>query len=150
MRKNKFKPSKGQIDFAKAHWAPVINCVLKYRDKILIVQRSEELNFYPNYWNGISGFLDDNRNLKQKVEDEIKEEVGISKKKIISILLGQIFHQEERKYKKTWIVHPVLVKVKTNRTKLDWEAQNYKWVKAGEAKKYKLVPGFDKVISTFF
>lgn len=67
----KFKPKPGQMDFIKARWTPVINCVVKYRDKFLVVQRSKSLNFYPGYWNGISGFLDDQRSLEQKVKDEV-------------------------------------------------------------------------------
>lgn len=144
--RRKFKPKSGQIDYTKARWAPVINCVVKYKDKILVVQRSSELNFYPGYWNGISGFLDDKRGLKEKVRDELKEEAGISKKDIISIHLGKIFHQEALKYKKTWIVHPVLVEVKTDKIKLDWEAKNYKWIRFNEVRKLKLLPGFDEVL----
>jgi len=104
------------------------------------------MNFYPGYWNGISGFLDDHRSLEQKVRDELREELGIAKNKIKSIKLGEIFHQNEPKYKKTWIVHPVLVEVTTNKVRLDWEAQDYRWVAPQEAKKLKLLPGFDTVL----
>jgi len=135
----KFQPKLGQVDFTNARFAPVINCVVKYKDKILIVQRSGNLNFYPNFWNGISGFLDDKKTLKQKIESEIKEELGIAKKDIISIKLGNIFHQEEKKYKKTWIAHPILVEVKTDKIKLDWEAQNYCWIKFSEIKNKLIV-----------
>jgi isopentenyldiphosphate isomerase len=146
MKKLAFKPKSGQVDYTNARWAPVINCVLKYKNKILLVQRSKELNFYPRYWNGISGFLDDQRSLNEKVTSEIREELGIPKSKIKKVWLGQIFNQEELKYKKTWIVHPVLVEVKTDRVRLDWEARNYKWLTIQEAKKLKLLPGFDKVL----
>lgn len=146
----KFRPKPGQVDFTNIRWAPVINCVLKYKNKILIVERNKEMRLYPGYWNGISGFLDDNKSLKEKIEEELKEEVSLNKKNIISINLGQIFNQEESKYKKTWIVHPVLVEVNTDKIKLDWEAQNYKWVKIIELKKFKLLPGFDLVIKSLF
>ena len=146
MRKFKIKP--GQVDFSRARWAPVINCVLKHKGKILVVQRSKNLKFYPSYWNGISGFLDDRRSLEQKVKDEIKEELKIPGKNIISIRLGKIFHQEEPRYKKTWIVHPVLVTVTTDKIKLDWEAQDCKWLKPDEVKKLKLLPGFEKVLKS--
>ncbi|OGN19581.1 MAG: hypothetical protein A3I32_03060 [Candidatus Yanofskybacteria bacterium RIFCSPLOWO2_02_FULL_45_10] len=146
MKKVIFKPKPGQVDFTKARWAPVINCVLKYKDRILVVQRSPELNFYPNYWNGISGFLDDQRSLTEKIEDELREELGIAKKQIKRVRLGEIFDQEEFKYKKTWIVHPVLVEVKTDQVKLDWEARNFKWATLSEVKKLKLLPGFDQVL----
>jgi len=146
MRKIRFKPKLGQIDYTKAHWAPVINCVLYYRGRILIVRRNKSLNFYPSYWNGISGFLDDAKNLKCKVEEELKEELGMDKKQIKRIELGEIFHQKAPKYKKTWIVHPVLVKIKTDKLKLNWEAGDYKWIRLKEVKNLKLMPGFNKVL----
>lgn len=146
MKKPLFKPKSGQVDYTHARWAPVINCVIKYRDKILVVQRSKELNFYSGYWNGISGFLDDNRSFEQKVKDELWEELGIPGRTVKKIRLCEIFHQEASKYKKTWIVHPVLVEIKTDKVRLDWEARNYKWIKISEAKKIKLLPGFDQVL----
>jgi len=146
MKKQVFKVKPGQTDYTRARWAPIVNCVLRYKGKILLVQRSEVLNFYPGYWNGVSGFLDDRRSLSKKVTDEVREELGIPKSKITRIRLGQIFDQEEPKYKKTWIVHPVLVDVKTEAVTLDWEARKYKWVTVRQAKKLKLLPGFDEVL----
>lgn len=145
MKKSKFVPKSGQVDYSKARWAPTINCIVKYKDKFLIVQRSKELRFYPGLWNGVSGYLDDQRSLKQKVVEELKEELGISKRKITRIRLGKVFDREEPRYKKTWIVHPVLVEVTTDTIKLDWEAQNYAWVDSKTVKKFKLVPGLPKV-----
>jgi len=146
MKKIPFKPKLGQIDYTSARWAPVINCVLVHKNKILVVERSRDLHFYPGYWNGISGFLDDHRSLKQKVYDELKEELGMPKSMVKNIRLGDIFDQEEQKYKKTWIVHPVLVEVITDAVTLDWEAMNYQWLRLREAKKLKLLPGFDTVL----
>lgn len=146
MSKPVFKPKAGQVDYTNIRFAPVINCVLKYKNKILIVKRSKKLNLYPNYWNGISGFLDDQQSLEEKVFEEIREELNIAKNKIKNIRLGEIFDQEEKKYKKTWIVHPVLVEIETNKIKLDWEAQDYKWATLSEVKKLKLLPGFDKIL----
>lgn len=146
MKKPTFKPKPGQTDFTHVRWAPVINCVVMYRDKVLVVQRSKDLGFYPSYWNGISGFLDDQKSLKEKVQEELREEVGIAKGKIKTIRLGEIFDQEEKKYKKTWIVHPVLVEVTTDTITLDWEAKKYAWVTLAETKKLKLLPGFDTVL----
>ncbi|HNW55785.1 MAG TPA: NUDIX domain-containing protein [bacterium] len=146
MKKLIFKPKPGQIDYTKARWAPVINCVLKYNNKLLVVQRSKEINFYPGYWNGVSGFLDDQQSLAQKVSSELEEELGLAKSQIKKIQLGEIFDREEPKYKKTWIIHPVLVEVKTDKVRLDWEARNYKWLTIQEVKKLKLLPGFDEVL----
>jgi isopentenyldiphosphate isomerase len=117
-----------------------------YRGKMLLVQRSPSLRLYPGYWNGISGFLDDQKSLREKVFEELREELGIKKSEIISIHPGEVFDQDEPKYKKTWIVHPVLVHVKTDHVSLDWEAQKYQWVTLREAEKLKLLPGFNIVL----
>ena len=150
MSENKFKPKPGQTDYTNLRKAPVINCVIKHQDKILIVQRSSKMIFYPDYWNGVSGFIDDSLSIKAKIKQEVKEEVDIEPEDIINISEGQIFEQEEPKYNKTWVVHPFLVEVKTNRIHLDWEAQDYKWLKPEEIKSFKLIPGFDKVLQKLF
>lgn len=123
---------------------------MRYDGKILIVQRSPTMRLYPNFWNGISGFLDDTRNIEEKVRDELREELGIEESNILSIHRGLVFDQEEEKYSKTWIVHPVLVDIKTEKIKLDWEAQNYKWINVEDAKTFDLLPGFDKVLASLF
>jgi 8-oxo-dGTP pyrophosphatase MutT (NUDIX family) len=90
--------------------------------------------------------LDDQKSLKEKVAEELKEEIGLPKSQIKKIYLGRIFDKEEKRYKKTWIVHPVLVEVKNDKIKLDWEARGYKWLIYQEVKKLKLLPGFDQVL----
>ena len=150
MSEPEFKPKPGQIDYTNIRRAPVINCVVKYRDKILIVQRSSRMKFYPGYWNGVSGFLDDARSVQEKARDEVREELGVEKKGIVAITEGEIFEQEAPEYNKTWIVHPVLVEVKTNTIKLDWEADDHRWVDAGEARRFNLLPGFDTVLEILF
>lgn len=141
-----FIPKAGQTDFSNIRWAPVINCVVQFGDKILLVKRSEKLNHYPGYWNGISGYLDDDSSLEEKVREELSEEAGITPDQIESIELGQIFDQEEPKYNKTWIVHPVLVKVKTDQVKTDWEADDHRWITRDEVKELNLLPGFEDVV----
>ncbi|MDP3957692.1 MAG: NUDIX domain-containing protein [bacterium] len=146
MDKPKFIPKPGQVDFTNIRYCPVINCVVQYGEKFLLVERSEKLRLYPKFWNGISGFLDDDMSREEKVMEELREELGISENDIVSIRFGEIFDQEAPEYKKTWIVHPVLVVIKTDSITLDQEAQQYKWVKLEELKNYKLLPGFETVV----
>ena len=150
MSKPPFKPKPGQIDYTNLRRAPVINCVVKYKDKILLVKRSPDMHLYPNYWNGISGFLDENKPIKDKVKAELKEEISLNAHHVLSIKQGKVFEQEAAEYNKTWIVHPILVEVDTDTITLDWEAQSYEWIGPGEIFKYPLLPGFDIVIKNFF
>ena len=148
--KNKFKAKPEQINYTNIYWAPVINCVCMHKGKMLLVKRTKNVGFYPGFWNGISGFLDDNKSLERKVKAEIQEELSISKKDINIIKIGEIFHQEDKKYKKIWIVHPILVKLSSNKILLNWEAVDYKWVELKDLKRIKLVPGFREVINKIF
>lgn len=148
--KKNFQPKSGQVDYTNIRWAPVINCVVKHGDKILIVRRSSKLKFHPGWWNGLGGFLDDNKNLEEKVEEEIREETGISAEDIISIKIGEIFDEDDTKFGKTWIVHPVLAEVKTDKVVLDWEAEDYRWIKPEELTNFKITAGFKKVVRNFF
>lgn len=142
----KFKLKQGQTDYTNLRWTPVINCVVKYKNKILLVQRSKEVTFYAGYWNGISGFLDDDKGLNEKVEEELKEELGLQPKDIISISLAEIFARDDPKCRKTWIVFPVMVRVKSDKIILDSEAKQYRWTSIREAKKHIPLPGFDIVL----
>ncbi len=150
MKKETFKPKKGQVDYTNIRYAPVINCLLRYKGKILLMKRNSGLRFYPNCWNGVSGFLDDNKSVRERVLEEIREELGISARMVGKMKMGQIFSQESKRYKKTWIVHPVLVEMRTDRIrKIDWEARGFEWVSPENLRKRKLLPGFSGVLSAF-
>ena len=101
MAEPKFVPRKNQVDYTNIRYCPVNNCVLRYKDKILLVQRSKDLRLYPGYWNGVSGFLDDDKSVKEKVYEELKDEVGITPSNVVSIKRGNVLVQESEKYKKT-------------------------------------------------
>lgn len=150
MTNRKFTPRDDQVDFTHARYCPVINCVLEFGDKILLVKRSDKMNLYPGYWNGLSGFLDDKKSIEEKVAEELSEEVGLSKKNIQSIKQGDLLLQEAPEYGKTWIVFPILVEIDSDKVKLDWEASEHQWLDPAEAKKLKLLPGFEQVLASFF
>jgi ADP-ribose pyrophosphatase YjhB (NUDIX family) len=95
MNEPKFVPKEGQVDYSNIRYCPVINCVLKYQDKILLVQRSKDMRLYPNYWAGVSGFLDDHKSVSEKALEELSEELGLTKNDVESIESGRVFSQED-------------------------------------------------------
>lgn len=145
-----FKLKPGQTDYTNIRRVPVVNCVLKFGEKILLVKRNPEMTLFPSYWNGISGFLDDEKSVEAKAKEELKEELGLGDAEIISIKVVEQFVQEDQEHNKTWLVNPVLIETNTDKIKLDWEAVEYRWVLPVEVSKYKTIPGFDKVIGAFF
>jgi 8-oxo-dGTP pyrophosphatase MutT (NUDIX family) len=141
----------GQIDYTHAKRAPVLNCIVKHGEKILIVQRNPNMHFHPGVWNGISGFLDEpEKSVADKVREELFEEAGIDEENIISLKEGAVVELEDSEYGKTWVVHSILAEVKTNAVRLDWEAEKYLWITPEEVWDYPLIPGFDAVVKTFF
>ena len=151
-REPKFKPKPGQMDYTNARWAPVINVVVQRPDgKILAVKRSKEISLYPGLWNGIGGFLDDKKSLDEKVREELREETGISASAIKKVTLGAIFDVDDRRYRKTFVMHPVLVSLRSAvPIMLDWEASAYKWVAVDEARALDCVPVFHLVLDALF
>lgn len=147
---NAFEPQLGQIDFTDARWVPVVNVLVSYDGKVLLVERSNALKNYPGLWNGVSGYLDDHKDLRQKVIEELNEELSINENHILSMIPGPILEEDDPALKKTWIVHPVLVESSNAQIKLNYEAAGFVWVLPEEALSYNLVPGFDRVLRTFF
>ena len=142
-----FVPKPGQIDFTHVRRAPVINCLVEYNGKVLLVQRSLDMNFYPGAWNGVSGFLDmPDQTVADKAKEELREELGLSESSIISMHEGKVIEQESKDYDKVWIVHPVKVLVNTDQVKLDWEARQFAWVDPKDIKNYQTLPGFMPIV----
>lgn len=135
-----------RVDYTNIHWAPVIHCIVKYNDKILLVQRSENFD-HPLYWSGVSGFLDDQKGLQNKVKEELKEEIGVTSKQIKSIHFGEIFHRNAPMFKKTWIIHPILVELHSNQIQLNpKECRDFRWVNLKNINKFRLLPGFKETL----
>ncbi len=135
-----------KVDYTNIHWAPIIHCIIKYNDKILLIQRAETLD-YPFYWSGVSGFLDDQKSLQSKAKEELREEVGVTFKQIKSMHMGEIFHKKTSAFKKTWIVHPILVELYSNKIQLNpQECHNFRWVQLININKFRLLPGCKETI----
>jgi len=150
MSEPKFVPKPGQVDYTNIRYAPVMNIVVVKGNKVLLVQRSANMRLYPNFWNGISGFLDDQQSIEEKVYEELREELSLSPTDIKNITRGQMIFQEAPEYHKTWLVVPVRVEVATDKFTLDWEAQHAKWFTPAEAAKLDSLPGFISVLAQFF
>jgi len=149
MAERKFVPGPDQTDYTNIRYAPVVNTVVTNGGKVLLVQRSPDMRLYPGYWNGVSGFLDDNRSIEEKVTQELGEELGIAPESIESMQRGQVLLQEAPEYHKTWLVVPVLVRVSATDFELDWEAKTAKWYTPIEIKGLDLLPGYGAVIGQF-
>jgi len=130
----------GRIDYHQSNKALVMNCFVKYKDKVLILKRSNEVLNYKEQWNSIGGFIDEAKPIEKKVLEELKEEIGIEKDKILDIKVKDSWELFDPEINKTWIIFPVLVELKENpEIKLDWEHTEYKWIKPEEIMNYDII-----------
>lgn len=139
------KFSDGRIDYSKSDIAPVVTVFIRYNDKVLLLKRSDRVGTYPGKWNTVTGYLDEVKTIREKVWDEIEEEIGISDEDILSYDFGESYKFKDSSANKTWIVHPVLVDLKDKPViKLDWEHTEYKWIRPDQIKKFDVVPRLDE------
>ncbi len=135
----------GRIDYSNSDIAPVINIFLEYKGRILLLKRSNKVHAYQGKWNAVSGYLDELKPISQKAEEEIKEELDIEKSSLKSIQIGKRYRFKDSKINKTWIIYPVLVKLKEkSKITLDWEHTEYKWIEPIDLVNFDIVPDLEK------
>lgn len=150
MPQPKFIPKPGQVDYTNIRYAPSINIVVEHEGKIFCVQRSPDMRLYPNYWDWVCGFLDDDKSIEEKAYEELSEELGLDTEDIESLTRGEPWIDEAPEYRKTWLLVPVLAKVRTDHFTLDWEASQGAWFTPHELKKLDLVPESLRTAEQFF
>lgn len=135
----------GRIDYSTSNKAPVLTCFVRFNGRVLILKRSDKVRVYRGKWNAISGYLDEPKPLREKVSEELKEELGIAQRDIGDVKIGSTYELFDKDLGMIWIVHPVLVELKKEpKLRLDWEHVDFKWIKPEEIGDYDIVPGLDE------
>lgn len=137
----KYGDSKTRVSFKDSTWAPVMHIYLRFKDKVLLVKRSDKVRKYKNTWGCIGGYIDEIVPLKDKVMEELEEELNISKSIVSKIRFAHYIKYEDINEDMVWYIHPILVELKSlPEIKLDWEATDYAWVTFEDMKKYNVFP----------
>lgn len=124
--------------------SPVVHVFLKYKDKILILKRSDLLFTYPKRWSVVAGYLEKGDDLLERAIKEVEEETKIKKQNLRLLKKGKSYRVKDKSINKTWIIHPFLFETKTNKVKIDWEHTTFRWIKPKEIKRYKTIPQLEK------
>ncbi|MBI2138580.1 NUDIX domain-containing protein [Candidatus Woesearchaeota archaeon] len=134
----------GRIDYSGAAKAPVVIVFVKCGKNILLLKRSGKVRAYRRKWQAVAGYLDEIKPLKQKALEELREEAGISPEQIKSWKFGTPYTFNDKRYKKEWIVYPVLVELKKKPAiKIDWEHTEYRWINPKDITKFDRVKNVD-------
>jgi ADP-ribose pyrophosphatase YjhB (NUDIX family) len=145
----KFVPKPGQVDYTDIRYAPTVNIVVVRGGKIFCVKRSPDMHIYPDCWDWVCGFLDDHQSIEEKAYEELREELGLKKGDIESLTRGQPWIDEAPEHNKTWLIIPVLAKVRTEDFTLDWEASQGAWFTPAEVRDLKMPPDSLKTLDPF-
>ena len=127
--------------------AMVVTAIIENDNKLLILKRSEKVKSYKHKWSGISGYFEKNEDLLSRALIEIYEETQIKKENII---LRKILEEIEIENSKKIIVQPFFFSSKTNIISLNWENDDYKWIKEEEVKSYDTVPKLIEILYDCF
>lgn len=141
------KFSDGRINYTDSKKAPVINCFVKYKNKFLLLKRSDKVGAYKGKWNSIGGYIDEDKPVKEKVLEEIWEELKIKKDDVKNMMGGNPYEVVDKEIGKIWIVHPFVAELKKEPAiVLDFEHTEFRWVKEEDIENYDSVPGLKEVI----
>lgn len=131
----------GRIDYRKSDVAPVITVFVRCGDEILLLKRSERVRTYRGKWNSVAGYLDELKPIREKVLEELEQELGIDRNEVVSVHMGKPYELVDSDIKKTWIIHPVMVDlVRKPEIKIDWEHSEYRWIRPEELKSLTHLP----------
>ncbi|MDG6228819.1 MAG: NUDIX domain-containing protein [Candidatus Thermoplasmatota archaeon] len=131
----------GRIDYTHSDTALVITIFICLDDKVLLLKRSDKVLTYKGKWNTVAGYLDELCPIREKVSEELSEELGITENDFSMVKIGASYTFFDPLAKKTWIVYPVKVELDHNVSiVLDWEHTEYTWIKPEEIDLFDTVP----------
>lgn len=123
---------------------------LENSGKILIIQRSETMDWHPNEWEIIYGRIDQFEDTQTGLKREIREEVSITDIKIINILrVWHMFRGSEQIAENEILGVTYHCKTAQLQPKLSHEHQAYKWVTPEEALQLIKVEGIKNDILNY-
>lgn len=122
----------------------VVSALLRHNERFLILERSQQVGSFQGYWSCVSGYLENGEEPKETAIREVEEEVGIVKDRLT--LAGQVgpnvFEKEKVDFEAYWF----LFDSSQSQVRIDWEHDQFEWVRREELENYKLVPWFSDLI----
>lgn len=137
----------GRIDYSDVRVCPVVNCVVRCGEMVLLTRRGEDVIAYPNTINGISGFIDEIKPLEDVVYQELSEDVGLGKEAVKELRIFPEIVQVDDGINREWHVYPALAVVdEMFEPEINWENKEAVWMTIEAAKSQELMAGFREVL----
>jgi len=136
-----------QNDHAEQSLRPthVVTCFLLRQDtaepRIMIVQRSQRVGSYHGQWAGVSGFVEAGISPDEQAFTEIREETGLAREQVQMRRRGAVVEHIDPALGRHFYIHPFLFEVFTPEAiRIDWEANEMRWIAPSELVNYETVP----------
>ncbi len=123
----------------------VVTCFLLRQDtaepRILIMQRSQRVGSYRGRWAGVSGFVEASVTPDEQAYTEIREETGLTREQVQMLRRGAVVEHIDPALGRHFYIHPFLFEVFTPEAiRIDWEANEMRWIAPSELANYETVP----------
>jgi 8-oxo-dGTP diphosphatase len=124
---------------------PVVTCFLLRNDgpapRLFLVRRSQRVGSYNARWAGVSGFIEEGVSPEEQAYTEIREETDLRNSQVRLLKRGTVVEHIDEQLGRRWLVHPFLVEaLAPEAIKLDWEAEEMRWIAPDELSSYDTVP----------
>ena len=124
----------GRIDYSGSSEALVLDCYVLREGELLILRRANPIAGSSSHWHVVSGYLDDECTVRQKVVEELSEETGVTQ--ICSMQATDPYMHVDVK---TWTVYPVAVRIAAGTDiRLNEEHTEFAWIHPVEIGNYLL------------
>ena len=135
----------GRIDYTNAKICPVVTVFIKHKDEILLLKRSDKVTAYKGKWATVGGYIDEVKEVKEKVLEELREELGVLPSQIEHLHIASPYESKDPNIGVTWLVHPAIAVVKEKPViNLDWEHTESRWIKPHEMNSFDILNELDE------
>ena len=115
---------------------PVISCLLKHREEVLILKRSKHVGSFQGYWSCISGYLEAGEDLINGIPGSFRRNSTSGKYYLETIYAGPFYPEADDVIFET---HWFLLETNTKEITLDWEHDECRWVIPEKFSDYQVV-----------
>ena len=138
--------TEGYVELEDIRRRDVVTAFLRYRGRILLLQRSAQVGSFQGHWAAVSGYLEGEEPPLERARVEIFEETGREDARLQGA--GQLVLARGREPGVIWAVHPFLFDIASEEVQLDWEHDAYRWVAPEELAQYRTVPKLREVLDS--
>ena len=125
----------------------VVTSFLIHEGKVLILKRSTKVGSMRGMWAGVSGYLESGEEPLDRALQEIEEETGFLRSKVKFLKRGEAVEAPDPVRRDlVWVVHPFLFQVEESDVRIDWEHDEYRWIRPGDIDQYSTVPSLKEAL----